>query len=130
MYVPRDVTTGRTLLCFFFFNDTATTEIYTLSLHDALPISLIGQYTKNGEARWRWGAEQGEPQDIAYWLHRDCWYHVRVVFIGPEEAEEYTYFAIEPLEENALMMPHVVGQTIFDFIDDWKEADAQIERAS
>src|SRR2546427_5019763 len=27
---------------FFFFNDTATTEIYTLSLHDALPISLAG----------------------------------------------------------------------------------------
>src|SRR5690348_17457752 len=27
-------------LFFFFFNDTATTEIYTLSLHDALPISL------------------------------------------------------------------------------------------
>src|SRR5260370_868828 len=26
---------------FFFFNDTATTEIYTLSLHDALPIYLI-----------------------------------------------------------------------------------------
>jgi len=26
---------------FFFFNDTATTEIYTLSLHDALPISLV-----------------------------------------------------------------------------------------
>src|SRR3712207_7819249 len=26
----------------FFFNDTATTEIYTLSLHDALPISLEG----------------------------------------------------------------------------------------
>src|SRR2546428_10099645 len=27
-------------LFFFFFNDTATTEIYTLSLHDALPISV------------------------------------------------------------------------------------------
>src|SRR5256885_13164843 len=27
---------------FFFFNDTATTEIYTLSLHDALPICNIG----------------------------------------------------------------------------------------
>src|SRR2546427_3550479 len=26
---------------FFFFNDTATTEIYTLSLHDALPISAL-----------------------------------------------------------------------------------------
>src|SRR3989337_3978531 len=30
------------LLFFFFFNDTATTEIYTLSLHDALPIYLVG----------------------------------------------------------------------------------------
>src|SRR3989442_13418677 len=30
---------------FFFFNDTATTEIYTLSLHDALPISLVIQTT-------------------------------------------------------------------------------------
>src|SRR2546429_6961561 len=29
------------LLVFFFFNDTATTEIYTLSLHDALPICRI-----------------------------------------------------------------------------------------
>src|SRR2546430_5860165 len=28
------------ILFFFFFNDTATTEIYTLSLHDALPIFL------------------------------------------------------------------------------------------
>src|SRR2546422_9018617 len=28
-----------TIVVFFFFNDTATTEIYTLSLHDALPIS-------------------------------------------------------------------------------------------
>src|SRR3989475_8689816 len=32
--------TSRTIL-FFFFNDTATTEIYTLSLHDALPISPL-----------------------------------------------------------------------------------------
>src|SRR2546430_12515619 len=30
--------TSLSLLFFFFFNDTATTEIYTLSLHDALPI--------------------------------------------------------------------------------------------
>src|SRR5438093_9109014 len=31
-----------TISFFFFFNDTATTEIYTLSLHDALPISHRG----------------------------------------------------------------------------------------
>ena len=31
---------GRSDVSVFFFNDTATTEIYTLSLHDALPISV------------------------------------------------------------------------------------------
>src|SRR6266496_805294 len=31
---------------FFFFNDTATTEIYTLSLHDALPISISGYHIR------------------------------------------------------------------------------------
>src|SRR2546427_6049915 len=36
------------LLCFFFFfNDTATTEIYTLSLHDALPISHPGAASRD-----------------------------------------------------------------------------------
>src|SRR5258708_18112504 len=33
-------------LLFFFFNDTATTEIYTLSLHDALPIYLQGDVVR------------------------------------------------------------------------------------
>src|SRR2546427_9027880 len=40
------------LLFFFFFNDTATTEIYTLSLHDALPIS-------NADWERMWGAGRG-----------------------------------------------------------------------
>src|SRR5256885_6521853 len=35
---------------FFFFNDTATTEIYTLSLHDALPISLEAIHIQLGIA--------------------------------------------------------------------------------
>src|SRR2546422_6532318 len=34
------LTTSLPFFLFFFFNDTATTEIYTLSLHDALPISI------------------------------------------------------------------------------------------
>src|SRR2546422_11665556 len=36
---------------FFFFNDTATTEIYTLSLHDALPISGP-PFSKNAAVPW------------------------------------------------------------------------------
>src|SRR5260221_139378 len=38
-HLSRQPRQGGCLLSFFFFNDTATTEIYTLSLHDALPIS-------------------------------------------------------------------------------------------
>src|SRR2546429_6923156 len=38
MTVSSDSKRLRLLSFFFFFNDTATTEIYTLSLHDALPI--------------------------------------------------------------------------------------------
>src|SRR5437588_11422207 len=34
---------------FFFFNDTATTEIYTLSLHDALPIYIEAERKKRDE---------------------------------------------------------------------------------
>src|SRR3712207_8303509 len=33
---------------YFFFNDTATTEIYTLSLHDALPIFLLRHQLQQG----------------------------------------------------------------------------------
>src|SRR2546427_596005 len=36
---------------FFFFNDTATTEIYTLSLHDALPILGGGELGRGGQAQ-------------------------------------------------------------------------------
>src|SRR5438046_8981625 len=66
---------SRTLLCcvilsrfcfFFFFNDTATTEIYTLSLHDALPIcccnwrlrNWLNSTSRSGSwlilSNWRW----------------------------------------------------------------------------
>src|SRR5476649_3104087 len=43
-------------LFFFFFNDTATTEIYTLSLHDALPI-----WACRRAAGWRSWPEGSEP---------------------------------------------------------------------
>src|SRR3990172_8453639 len=37
----------------FFFNDTATTEIYSLSLHDALPICRWGRARGTRRSRWR-----------------------------------------------------------------------------
>src|SRR3989475_6782299 len=41
---------------FFFFNDTATTEIYTLSLHDALPILVSVRVVVQGDPRLALGA--------------------------------------------------------------------------
>src|SRR6266513_4021311 len=43
---PIHHSTTRQSLFFFFFNDTATTEIYTLSLHDALPIPLAAVHNR------------------------------------------------------------------------------------
>src|SRR5438309_9353589 len=43
---------------FFFFNDTATTEIYTLSLHDALPICKINLAADRIFQIWKETAEQ------------------------------------------------------------------------
>src|SRR2546430_10261782 len=44
---------------FFFFNDTATTEIYTLSLHDALPISVADIGAGTGYYSWRMAQRVG-----------------------------------------------------------------------
>src|SRR5258705_9345561 len=43
---------------FFFFNDTATTEIYTLSLHDALPISSAISKAPGSRGNWYERGEQ------------------------------------------------------------------------
>ena len=50
------------LFVFFFFNDTATTEIYTLSLHDALPISYVMK------ERARFWTKYGKKHEIPFQL--------------------------------------------------------------
>src|SRR5262249_61507774 len=49
----------------FFFNDTATTEIYTLSLHDALPISYCLRFRATRDA----GVCRGDGRDAVGWRH-------------------------------------------------------------
>src|SRR5436309_6046088 len=48
------------ILLFFFFNDTATTAIYTLSLHDALPISIPSSASSGSS--WRRRNERQRPR--------------------------------------------------------------------
>src|SRR5438270_6791281 len=61
------------LIIFFFYNDTATTEIYTLSLHDALPISDMAKTQKypvviRTEIDYRRAAKLGDRLVIDGWL--------------------------------------------------------------
>src|SRR5438132_13917426 len=69
---------------FFFFNDPATTEIYTLSLHDALPISGTAQVRKNGG--WFGGAAVPDvPRDDSVLSEED--FHK---YAAEPRSEEYT----------------------------------------
>src|SRR6266478_7517155 len=57
---------------FFFFNDTATTEIYTLSLHDALPISPLTRRKKT-QSIYRLATTPGSArQPLWFWSSFGC----------------------------------------------------------
>src|SRR5688572_33433225 len=56
------------LYCFFFFNDAATTEIYTLSLHDALPILAgLQQVRCEGVPQGVRARRLGDPGALCGW---------------------------------------------------------------
>src|SRR2546430_7005497 len=56
---------------FFFFNDTATTEIYTLSLHDALPIYSPGGPGGRSEVVWDQLGRSLEGRAVRGWRLED-----------------------------------------------------------
>src|SRR6266702_8851689 len=69
------------LYFFFFFNDTATTEIYTLSLHDALPICAKSPPTTSPPgssrspdrpARWCWRRSEEHTSELQSRGHLVC----------------------------------------------------------
>ena len=81
---------------FFFFNDTATTEIYTLSLHDALPIfksteKLVSQF---------------DGRTIYSELHEDCYEVMRKISVDCSEdmrkfAGKIIAMSVNMLKQNA-----------------------------
>src|SRR3712207_8254011 len=55
---------------FFFFNDTATTEIYTLSLHDALPISTNEDLPLRASLAYTLGFYKATFENFGAWVDR------------------------------------------------------------
>src|SRR3989442_14135174 len=78
---------------FFFFNDTATTEIYTLSLHDALPISM-GRSGPSRAAQFSLGAMVSNVEAVFNEL------------LGKDRSEEHT--------SELQSRPHLVCRLLLD----------------
>src|SRR2546427_7944104 len=74
---------------FFFFNDTATTEIYTLSLHDALPIWLRPRHVATGDHRIEVRQQSGRRQlAVGPWLPRSGRHRARNRMRSEEHTSE------------------------------------------
>src|SRR2546430_14299738 len=71
---------------FFFFNDTATTEIYTLSLHDALPIFLLDEA---GELELRHELVVDGAPDLPFLRIGQIWSAIDNKLM-PQRSEEHT----------------------------------------
>ena len=70
---------------FFFFNDTATTEIYTLSLHDALPISTAGEYFERANDEILVVLQTESPQGVENAEEIYSLPGCDAIFIGPND---------------------------------------------
>src|SRR5258707_3825037 len=82
------------ILSFFFFNDTATTEIYTLSLHDALPIYCpaksarqITRWAGNRTSRIAWPGSRKRRHCHACWFDHN---QLHCASRGHLRSEEHT----------------------------------------
>src|SRR2546426_894476 len=77
------------ILIFFFFNDTATTEIYTLSLHDALPISRRARPGSTTSITWIAVTRTSWPNSSA-WVRRSPAWATRATCTRTFRSEEHT----------------------------------------
>src|SRR3712207_9300172 len=81
------------IISFFFFNDTATTEIYTLSLHDALPIlsAAITYWFVHSTAEWFWQLPAVTLPAVIYLaLLVAPWQRIEAVPLRWPRSEEHT----------------------------------------
>src|SRR5256885_4041563 len=93
----------REFFFFFFFNDTATTEIYTLSLHDALPICGMAR------SSWCWRKDPScyidRSEEHTSELQSPCNLVCRLLL---EKKKKQTYDIIFVYEQYALTVEHII----------------------
>src|SRR5256885_5873802 len=80
---------------FFFFNDTATTEIYTLSLHDALPIwrgQSVGLHQHGAQARQQQGVHGLRSEEHTSELQSPCNLVCRLLLEKKKKKKEQQYY--------------------------------------
>src|SRR5215472_18054077 len=90
------------ILSFFFFNDTATTEIYTLSLHDALPICPI---------LYRLTEQTQEPSYLA------CWRYGEIVLQAIVESPQATKVTKLYVGYRGQAHSHALGKVLLAYSD-------------
>src|SRR5258706_4013062 len=79
------------MMLFFFFNDTATTEIYTLSLHDALPISGPDRHQRRVLHHIHPSHERRRRErQLPEWLHPVVGRQQGVAILVADRSEEHT----------------------------------------
>src|SRR2546427_4965000 len=91
---------------FFFFNDTATTEIYTLALHDALPIVEFTKSAKHVSREWPagyWPAGDAPP-DAGAWD--------KSVAQVKRDLQAMRRLVRDPATDLFARLPHGTGQTV------------------
>src|SRR2546430_8402844 len=104
----------------FFFNDTATTEIYTLSLHDALPISRRRRYcpvdclstsVRTAPCQWDW---RRAAWAASAWLHLPGAYQARSEEHTSELQSQSNLVCRLLLEKKKYITHHIAIQRIIN----------------
>src|SRR2546430_15369289 len=94
---------------FFFFNDTATTEIYTLSLHDALPIYVLEREDQRARQQWvdllRVGALAEHRRERVVKLFEACVQDRKSTRLNSSHSQiSYAVFCLKKKKKNSNML--------------------------
>ena len=94
----------------FYFNDTATTEIYTLSLHDALPILVHRKKLRSHGIKFT-AQRPDDERDREFLASTDNWFRPVQMEVGPDGAL-YIADMYREVIEHPWSLPHGIKQHI------------------